>query len=140
MSLSCFCVQYINKYFTDVKKNMPTLIAAVFVTGGLGALARLGCQILGKKVTLDFPIGTIAANILAAFFIGIVMPLELTFELKAVIASGFIGSLGTLSSVCSDMFLLVKDREFLKTLYYVVCTVCLGYLAFTLGKSCGGLV
>ncbi|EFY07685.1 FluC/FEX family fluoride channel [Succinatimonas hippei] len=118
---------------------MPTLIAAIFVTGGLGALARLSCQILGKKITLDFPIGTVAANILAAFCIGIVMPLEMPFELKAVIASGFIGSLGTLSSICSDMFLLIKDREFLRALLYVVCTVCLGYLAFTLGKTCGGL-
>lgn len=119
---------------------MPTLIAAVFVTGGLGALARLGCQILGKKITLEFPIGTIAANILAAFCIGIVMPLQMPFEVKAVIASGFIGALGTLSSICSDMFLLVKDREFLKTLFYVVSTVCLGYFAFILGKTCGGLI
>ena len=118
---------------------MPTLIAAVFVTGGLGALARLGCQILGKKITLDFPIGTIAANILAAFFIGIVMPLEMPFELKVVIASGFIGSLGTLSSICSDLFLLIKDREFLRGLLYILCTVCIGYLAFALGKNCGGL-
>lgn len=119
---------------------MPTLIAAVFVTGGLGALARLGCQILGKKITLNFPVGTIAANILAAFFIGLVLPLEIAFELKVIIASGFIGALGTLSSICSDLFLLIKDREFLRGLLYIVITVCGGFVAFELGRSCGGLV
>ena len=91
--------------------------AAVFVGGGLGAVARYALQgLVYRSVQGSFPYGTMAVNIIGCFIIGFLM---IAFEerfmvnplLRLFVTVGILGGFTTFSSFSFETFALLRDGE-----------------------------
>jgi CrcB protein len=86
----------------------------IFIGGGLGSLARYGTNELTKKYfTGNFPAGTLLANLLSAFILGIFMGWILSHNKNSdtsrlLIATGFCGGFSTFSAFTFETFQLLK--------------------------------
>lgn len=80
----------------------------IFMLGGVGAITRLMCLVLGKRIFKNFPAGTVIANLISVFLLGFLFKSTLSSELKLILIVGFLGALSTLSSFCADLFLSKK--------------------------------
>lgn len=88
----------------------------IFIGGGLGAMSRFGITQLVEKITkASFPYGTLTANVLGSFLIGIVVA---WFESKTnafahwrpLFVTGFLGGFTTFSSFSYDTLQLLKNQ------------------------------
>jgi CrcB protein len=85
---------------------LPTLKKAVLVMcgGGLGALSRYSISLLAAKSWgTQFPWGTLTANLLGCFLIGLIFALAdrvrlLTPDMRLLLITGYLGALTTFSS------------------------------------------
>lgn len=84
----------------------------VFVGGGLGSVTR---YVIGrasvKFIPLNFPIGTLIANILASLLLGYIMSKLAISEgfVKPLIAVGFCGGFSTFSTFSYDTARLLSE-------------------------------
>lgn len=80
------------------------LIAAIAVAGALGALSRWGLgQLMLKWAGPAFPYGTLSANLIGCFILGMVMEMGdraawMSGDVRVAISVGFIGALTTFST------------------------------------------
>lgn len=88
----------------------------IFIGGGLGALSRFGISNFVNKLTQNsFPYGTLTANVLGSFLIGIVIAY---FETKTsafahwrpLFVTGFLGGFTTFSSFSHETLHLFKNH------------------------------
>lgn len=88
----------------------------IFIGGGLGALSRFGItQLVDKTTKVSFPYGTMTANVLGSFFIGIIVA---WFESKTnafahwrpLFVTGFLGGFTTFSSFSHETLHLFKNH------------------------------
>ncbi len=124
---------------------MKTVILSyVFVAigGALGAVARLALNFSLQR-DVDFPWGTLAANLGGCFIMGILAHLVATsawFNTSGIIpdqyrllfAVGFCGSFTTLSSLVLEMHTMVERSEYLAAGGYLALSVVGGYCLFFL--------
>ncbi len=122
---------------------MKTLLLSylfVAVGGALGAMARLSLNVLLQR-DVDYPWGTLAANLAGCFLMGIIAHLVATSEwfnasgmipdqYRLLFAVGFCGSFTTLSSLVLEMHTLVTRSEFLAAGSYLLASVVGGYVLF----------
>lgn len=112
----------------------------VAVGGALGAMARLSLNVLLQR-DVDFPWGTLAANLAGCFAMGIIAHLVSTsawFNASGVIpdqyrllfAVGFCGSFTTLSSLVLEMHTMLTRSDFLAAGGYLAASVIGGYVLF----------
>jgi CrcB protein len=92
-------------------------LASVFVGAGLGACLRwwLGLRLNGVFPTM--PLGTLAANLIGGFIIGIAVAVfalksELAPELRLLVITGFLGGLTTFSTFSSEVVGLLGQAQF----------------------------
>jgi CrcB protein len=111
----------------------------IFLGGGLGSLLRFisgtWVQSLHK---INFPFGTLAANILACFVLGFVV--GLTNEkvisnpsVRLFWATGFCGGFSTFSAFSSETLTLMQSGMTLSAVGYVVISLTTCFLATYLG-------
>ncbi len=113
-------------------------IVLIFVGGGLGSLARF---YIGKNLPNtqfhNFPVGTLAANILASFILGIFIGHEISsklgFNFRAFIAIGFCGGFSTFSTFSADTLQLFQTNRYWEALMNVLLNVVLCILATFVG-------
>jgi fluoride exporter len=117
----------------------------VFVGGGLGAAARywLSGWVPGK-IQSDFPVGTLAVNILGCFLIGLLMS---AFEerfltqptVRIFLTIGILGGFTTFSTFSFETVALIRDGEVLFATMNIVVSIltCIGGTA--LGMYLGRL-
>lgn len=118
------------------------LLSYVFVAvgGALGAMARLSLNILLQR-DVDYPWGTLAANLAGCFLMGIIAHLVATSEwfnasgvipdqYRLLFAVGFCGSFTTLSSLVLEMHTLVERSDYLAAGSYLAASVVGGYVLF----------
>ena len=108
-------------------------IISIFIGGGLGSLARYG---MGKWLGFSengFPIGTLAANLLACIVLGFMTGLllqrfEMSRSVQLGIMTGFCGGFSTFSTFSQESFSLFNgDKVGLGLLYIgISILVCLG--------------
>lgn len=108
----------------------------VFVGGGLGSIARYLCAIFLQKFSY-FPLGTLFVNVFGAFLMGACIYLffekNLSSDWKIFLMSGFLGGFTTFSSFGMEVFFMVKQGYFYKTLLYVCASNFLVFLCVYLG-------
>lgn len=118
------------------------LLSYVFVAvgGALGAMARLSLNILLQR-DVDFPWGTLIANLGGCFLMGIIAHLVANSEwfnasgvipdqYRLLFAVGFCGSFTTLSSLVLEMHTLVERSDYLAAGGYLAASVVGGYALF----------
>ena len=107
------------------------LLFIVFIGGGLGSVSRYLVNIffMSKDMSL-LPAGTLTANLLSSFILGILVALgtyrsELSDELKMLLIVGFCGGFSTFSTFTAENLQLIRDGQYLMTALNMVLNVSL---------------
>lgn len=104
-----------------------------------GGMARYLLSRWVQQLSLStFPFGTMAVNILGCFAIGIFYALFeqqnlMNTYLKLFLTVGFCGGFTTFSTFINENYLLVKDGNFISTIFYMGGSVFLGFIMLYLG-------
>lgn len=101
-----------------------------------GAWLRWGLGLLLNPVFPTLPLGTLAANLLGGFLMGMVMQFlmqhtMLAPELRLAITTGFLGGLTTFSTFSAETVTLMLRAEYLWTLAIILAHV-IGSVTMTL--------
>jgi CrcB protein len=96
-------------------------IIAVFIGGGLGSVLRFLITFLFARLfPAEFPYGTLTANYLGCFTIGILMAVFThkidSPELKLFFVTGMMGGLTTFSTFSYESVMLFRNEEHLKSI------------------------
>jgi len=93
-----------------------------------GAWLRWWLAALFNPVFPTLPLGTLAANLLGGYLMGVVIEIlgqyaVLAPEVRLAIATGFLGSLTTFSTFSAETFTLLSREEYLWTVVIVAAHV-----------------
>lgn len=118
--------------------NPWTLSLLVGMGGFAGSIARYGLSIASQRVSFEWPIGTLAANVLGCLTIGMIAGLSdrgeaLSPEVRLALATGFCGGFTTLSSLVYETAEMLRVSEYLHATMYVAGTFFLSMCAFAAG-------
>jgi CrcB protein len=93
-----------------------TNLAAVGIGAACGAWMRWGLSVLLNPVVPQLPIGTLTANLVGGFIIGIVMgvaePIHLSMTLRLLLVTGFLGGLTTFSTFSAETMNLMLKGDY----------------------------
>jgi CrcB protein len=114
---------------------MPWIqFAAVGIGAACGAWLRWGFSLLLNPVFPTVPLGTLTANLVGGFIIGVVMgiaePIHLSVTLRLLLVTGFLGGLTTFSTFSAETMNLLLKGDYGWGLV-VVATHLVGSLALT---------
>ncbi|HPI79292.1 MAG: fluoride efflux transporter CrcB [Cyclobacteriaceae bacterium] len=115
----------------------------VFLGGGIGSLARYSLgKWIGTLHTHYFPFGTLVANILACFALGVVLGLADTRQLlspsaKIFWAVGFCGGFSTFSTFSGEALSLAQSGFTGSSMAYVLASLLACIAAILLGLYLG---
>jgi fluoride exporter len=114
---------------------MPWMqFAAVGIGAACGAWLRWGLSLLLNPIFPTVPLGTLTANLLGGFVIGILMgiaePIQLSVTLRLLLITGFLGGLTTFSTFSAETMNLMLKGDYGWGLV-VIGTHLLGSLALT---------
>jgi CrcB protein len=106
--------------------------------GALGAVSRYGVSGAVSLLGIQFPVGTIAVNILGSFVLGVLMTSFVLFwdvsqAFKAFAVVGFLGAFTTFSAFSMDSVLLFERGEIISGAIYVLASVVLSIVALYIG-------
>lgn len=95
-------------------------LVAVGAGAALGAWLRWGLSALLNPAFPTLPLGTLAANLVGGFLIGIAMEATtrhaiMTPEARLLVTTGFLGGLTTFSTFSAEVVTLLLRREYLWT-------------------------
>ena len=118
----------------------------VAVGGAVGAMARFGLNVYLQR-DVEFPWGTIAANLLGCLLMGIIAQLVASTawfnaagivpdQYRLLFAVGFCGSFTTLSSMVLEINTMLQKNEIFYSFSYFVGTLIGGFACFYIGVMC----
>jgi CrcB protein len=113
-------------------------ILAVMAGGSLGAASRYSLFMVVQRLAGDrFPVGTLAANLLGSFLVGLLWSMfegtRLTNEWRLFIFTGFLGGFTTFSTFTRETTQLFKIGEWRIALLYLGLSNVLGILLVLYG-------
>ncbi|HOO51270.1 MAG TPA: fluoride efflux transporter CrcB [Alphaproteobacteria bacterium] len=117
----------------------PWIISLLVGLGGFaGSVARYGLSVASQRYSIEWPIGTLAANILGCLAIGIITGISsrgetLSPELRMALAVGFCGGFTTMSSMIYETAEMIRASEYLHATLYTVGTFLFSMTAFLAG-------
>jgi fluoride exporter len=96
---------------------MPWTSLLVIAIGAiLGAWARWGLGTLFNPTFPTLPLGTLAANLIGAFVIGMMMalagPLNISPAVRLLVTTGFLGALTTFSTFSAETMTLLLRAQY----------------------------
>ena len=108
---------------------------AVLGGGTIGALARYGATVLGRRLGARFPWAVLVVNVVGSFVAGAVSTAVAPHDpaLGTVVITGFCGGLTTFSTWTVDTVGLARGGRWVVALWNVVGNLVLGVLAVALG-------
>lgn len=107
--------------------------------GGLaGSVARYGLSLAAQRYALDWPAGTLAANALGCFAIGILAEAAArgsgsSPEMRLLLATGFYGGFTTLSTLVYETAQMLKSGDPFHASFYFTGTLAASAAAFLAG-------
>lgn len=117
----------------------PWLISIMVGLGGfLGTLARYGLSVISQRLAFGWPFGTLAANVLGCFAIGLLTALftrEATVSpiIRLALVTGFCGGFTTMSSMIYETVEMIRASEYLQATLYAAGSFLLSMLGFFAG-------
>ncbi len=113
-------------------------ILAIGLGGGIGAIARYTVAICAEKVTpVNFPLGTLAANLLGCLLIGFFWSsferVHISREFRLFLFTGFLGGFTTFSTFAIETERLFKAGEPFHAVSYMLLSNLLGIFMVALG-------
>lgn len=115
------------------------LILLVAAGGAVGSVARYGVGELAQRwFGSSFPWGTLAVNITGSFAMGLLLAwimtrTQLSAELRALVATGFLGGFTTFSAFSWDVLQLIERKALGAALGYAGASVALSLAAVFVG-------
>ena len=119
----------------------PWILSALVGVGGFfGSLARYSLSIISQRLSIEWPLGTMAANVLGCLVIGIIAELSargetLSPEVRLFLATGFCGGFTTMSSMIYETAEMLRASEYLHATVYAAGSFLLSMVAFFVGIS-----
>ncbi len=115
-----------------------TISLLVGMGGFAGSLARYGLSAASQRLSIAWPAGTLAANLLGCLAIGIITALSARGEMlspamRLALATGFCGGFTTMSSMIYETAEMIRGSEYLYAGLYVTASVLLSMAAFFAG-------
>ncbi|GAB6181791.1 fluoride efflux transporter CrcB [Desulfotomaculum defluvii] len=113
----------------------------VAVGGFLGAMSRFGLNnYIQSKHNKPFPFGTFTINITGSFLLGLLFGYkQLPSEMFFLLGTGFMGAFTTFSTFELEAVELMRKKEAVTSLLYLVVSVVVGvilaYGGFIIGKQ-----
>jgi len=117
----------------------PVKAVLLVGTGGfVGAVTRYSLTLAVQRLSFDWPLGTLAANVIGCFVIGIIGGLAtrsdaLSPEARLLLATGFCGGLTTMSSMIYETAEMLRDGEYLHATAYSAGSCVASMTAFIAG-------
>lgn len=116
-------------------------ILLVGLGGGLGSIARFSTTNLSQKYLSTFlPYGTLIANILGSFLIGLLLAYLIenpSHSFKLLLVTGFCGGFTTFSAFSLENFNYLQNGQLGIFLLYGLGSIALGLFAVFVGYSLG---
>ena len=109
-------------------------ISIILLGSTFGLILRIFIQNNFKK-SIGFDIqNTSIVNFLSSFFLGILVALNfINNEILMLFYIGFLGCFSTFSSFIYQLFVLFKDRQFLRLFFHYLEVIILSFICFYLG-------
>jgi CrcB protein len=110
----------------------------VGVGGFAGTLARYGLSVASQRFPVEWPVGTLAANVLGCLAIGVLTGLSargeaVSPEVRLALGTGFCGGFTTMSSMVYETAEMIRSSEYLHATFYAAGTFLLSMAAFVAG-------
>lgn len=109
----------------------------IFLGGGLGSICRFLVSDLLKMQSGLFPWGTLVANLISSFILGVLVGLNLKTNLstpyRLIFMTGFCGGFSTFSTFSAEAFQLLQDGKITIAFYYVLASLIAGLIAVMIG-------
>ncbi len=120
---------------------MHILAASAIVGAGgfAGSVARYGVTLACQRFYAGLPYGTMAANILGCFVIGLIAALSdrteaLSPAVRLLLATGFCGGFTTMSSMIYETAQMLRSGDYFHGSFYVAATLVGSMAAFVAGS------
>jgi CrcB protein len=113
----------------------------VALGSAVGGVARFGlATLIQQRVGPNFPVGTLLINISGSFLLGLIFRYALgtdaiSFEVRALLTTGFCGGYTTFSTFSYDAMVLLEEGQSARAMTYVVLSVVLSLAATWLGVT-----
>lgn len=106
----------------------------IFILAGGAAGAVLRFLIKGLRISADFPLGTLAINVLGSFLLALILTASMGRfkqheDLRDGITVGFMGAFTTFFSVCQESAALWTEGRGETAVVYLVLSTALGMAA-----------
>jgi fluoride exporter len=124
----------------------PLVSSALVGIGGFaGSIARYGLSVYCQRFGVEWPFGTIGANILGCLVIGIIAALSehtgiLSPGTRLLLATGFCGGFTTMSSMIYETAQMLRTGDWIHAMYYLLITFVCCMIAFFCGYLCVRMV
>jgi CrcB protein len=120
--------------------KLLTSMLLVAAGGAIGSILRYGLSLLTQRHAVIFPAGTLAANLLGCFAIGVVMAWAtaapaITPAMRLFLATGICGGFTTMSSFIYEVGAFARDHDYLYAGAYCVATLAGCAALFWLGTA-----
>jgi fluoride exporter len=118
--------------------NPGALSLLVGLGGFAGSVARYGLSVTAQRVSMDWPVGTLSANVLGCLVIGLLTGLSargetVSPEVRLALGTGFCGGFTTLSSMVYETAEMIRASEYMHATIYAAGTFLLSMAAFAAG-------
>jgi CrcB protein len=115
-------------------------VAAVFVGGALGAVARAALGVAFPHAPTQWPWPTFAVNILGAFLLGYFATrlqerLPLSSYRRPLLGTGLCGGLTTFSTMQVEIIAMIDHRQYALAVAYALVSVAVGYAAIHIATA-----
>jgi len=117
-------------------------ILSVALGGALGALARYWLSGWLNSAESRIPWGTLSANLLGSFFMGVLFVLilekaRLPPEMRPLLMTGFLGAFTTFSTFSLETLAMINEGHVIAALFYVILSVvlCIAVLALAVSLT-----
>lgn len=117
----------------------PLGISVLVGLGGFaGSVARYGLSVTSQRYSIEWPVGTLTANVLGCLAIGIISGLSargetVSPEIRLALATGFCGGFTTMSSMIYETAEMLRASEYLHATVYTAGTFLFSMTAFAAG-------